>query len=355
MKQVNSMLPLEDRIFKLLKSAGCPLKADELADQLVMKNLVKATESGDIEEALAGDMRFSSWGSSGYWVLTEWQDCDCLYPFLRDRVRQILARTERAIHVRDLASIISETENMEISPEKLRCALELYWGNDIQGDRGAYLLGKGKRSVTITSAVMGCLDSVRLKTLDGICESVRRMYPEHDIKRKTVSGILSRKDECQRYFGAFWGPAGLSEEDARARIDFTGRQGFKHVVSEGQLRNGTLTVKVEYRPFLPDEDSEILLETEMRSFHKCFYRPVSGYISGMGPIYREIGLEPGDVVLLCSVSPERRWLWIERKREGISKKIEMILERIAAIDALMKAKRKERRNRGDRSGERAAG
>ena len=334
-QKTRSRRPLEDAVYRLFKSEGRPFSVREIRIKMLSERLIDYSEIGEVDRALAGDGRFKRWGSSNYWILFEWKDYDGLYPFLREKACALLEKAGRPVHYRKLAEAIGDSEGVEVSPGQMKDALETYWGRDIHGDKGVYWNGrKDKPGVTtVASAVRWCVEhSTRLQTFNRVYQCVREMLPEHDIKKKTVSGTLSRNKEFHQYFGAFWAAAGLSDEWAAKRLAFTGRQGFGHVVSGAQLKNCTLQVRAEYLPFLPEEESSVIIETEKGSLHACHYQPGSGYVSGMGPVYRQLDIKLGDTVLFCAVDPDNCRFWIEKKRtEGISRRISMMLDSIAGM------------------------
>ena len=334
-QKTRSRRPLEDAVYRLFKSEGRPFSVREIRIKMLSERLIDYSEIGEVDRALAGDGRFKRWGSSNYWILFEWKDYDGLYPFLREKACALLEKAGRPVHYRKLAEAIGDSEGVEVSPGQMKDALETYWGRDIHGDKGVYWNGrKDKPGVTtVASAVRWCVEhSTRLQTFNRVYQCVREMLPEHDIKKKTVSGTLSRNKDFNQYFGAFWAAAGLSDEQVRQRLAFTGRQGFVHVVSPAQLKNCTLQVKHEYLPFLPEGESSVIIETEKGPLHACHYGPGSGYISGMGPVYRQLDIKPGDTVLFCAVDTDNRRFWIEMKRtEGISKRISRTLDSMARM------------------------
>ena len=311
---------LADRIYEMAVAEMIPLSLAEIRSTLLAEGLITYVQVAEVDRALSSDDRFARWGKSDYWRLKEWGDFEGnLYPFLIDKTKEVLDGARRPLHYKEIARQISRRENIELSQEQLKGALDDYIPKDIHQKHGMYWTGQKDEfgALTVSDAVLKCVaDSVSLLTLEEIYRRVSGRLPDFNVKKKTISGILSRNSEFKHLLGAFWGMADWDDVKVAEMLKSTRRRGLSHVMKAAELKDGVFRVTAELHQFLPGKDEDLYIESRNERLPvPCRYKHGKGYISGLAPIYRREGLKAGETVRFFVLDMDEHVYRIEGEKE----------------------------------------
>ena len=311
---------LADRIYEMAVAEMTPISLAEIRSTLLAEGLITYVQVAEVDRALSSDDRFARWGKSDYWKLKEWGDFEGnLYPFLIDKTKEVLDGARRPLHYKEIARQISRRENIELSQEQLKGALDAYLPKDIHQKHGMYWTGQKDEfgTLTVSDAVLKCVtDSVSLLTLEEIYRRVSSRLPDFEVKKKTISGILSRNSEFKHLLGAFWGMAEWDDVKVAEMLKSTRRRGLSHVMKAAELKDGVFRITAELLQFLPGKDEDLYIESRNERLPvPCRYKHGKGYISGLAPIYRREGLKAGETVRFFVLDMDEHVYRIESEKE----------------------------------------